>query len=103
MHLYLITTHFWGKDLDEGAILAYIAAKSDDDVYNYIKNKHAWSWPDKDDENNALGTRKEIIEAKGDFDTEYMGEFYDQKFGWNNLGPITAEDVARLTSLKIIR
>lgn len=98
MKLYRIRTGFWGKDLNEEAILEYVVAENDDGIYDHVNRKFKYDeWPDSVDM-----TREEIIEAKGDFGSAYMGEFYDQKFGWEDLGEVSAEDIAHLKRLKIL-
>jgi hypothetical protein len=97
--LYEITTAFWGKDLNEDAILGYLLAESADDVYEHINKKmgHYGHWSE-----SVNMTREEIIAAEGDFESDYMGEFYDQKYGWEDLGEITPEDIACLQYFKIL-
>jgi hypothetical protein len=51
---------------------------------------------------DALEPEEAIIAAKGDYDSKYMGEFYDQKYGWEDLGEVSAEDIASLKRLKIL-
>lgn len=98
MRLYRIKTHFYGKDLDEEANLGYAVAKNDEGVYEHINNKFKYDeWPE-----SVEMTREKIIAARGDYDSEYMGEFYDQKYGWEDLGEVSAEDIAHLKKLKII-
>ena len=92
MNLFEITTAFWGKDLEEEAILGYVVGKTADAAYDYINVKHRYGdWADC-----VAMTREDIIAAEGDFQTEYMGEFYDQKYGWRDLGFIAPEDIACL-------
>lgn len=98
MRLYKITTHFYGKDLDEGAILGYAVADNDDGIFDHINKKHFYNdWPEI-----VKMAREKIIAAKGDYDAEHMGEFYDQKYGWEDLGEISADDIANLKRLKIL-
>ena len=98
MKLYKIRTHFYGKDLDKEANLGYMVAENDNGVYDHINKKFQYGeWPEF-----VEMTREEIISAKGDYDSECMGEFYDQKFGWEDLGEVSSEDVAHLKSLKIL-
>ncbi len=98
MKLYRITTQFIGKDLDETVMIGYIVAENDEAVYAYIEKKEKWDeWPESVDM-----TREAIIAAKGDFNSEYMGEFYDQKYGWEDCGDITAEEVAPLERLGVL-
>jgi hypothetical protein len=103
LHLYRINTKFLGKDLEEKAILGYVAAENVDQVIDHIRNSRDETWADtwypkggwkKDDQKRA-----DYIANQGDFHTEYDGEFYDQKYGWNDLGEITPEQVETLKKL----
>lgn len=90
MKLFEIITEFWGKDLEESAILGYAVGETAETAFNYINEKHCYS-----DWAGCVGmTREDIITAEGDFETEYLGEFYDQKYGWKDLGHIAPEDIA---------
>jgi hypothetical protein len=98
MRLYKIITQFIGKDLDKGTLLGYVVVENDDAVYDHINTKYKYSdWP-----SSVKMTREGIVAAKGDFGSEYMGEFYDQKFGWEDLGEISTEDISHLRRLKVI-
>ncbi|MDP2668429.1 MAG: hypothetical protein Q8P07_01160 [bacterium] len=98
MRLYKIKTHFYGKDLNEEAILGYTVADNETGIYDHINKKFKYDgWPD-----SVMMTQEEIIIAKGDYDSEYMGEFYDQKYGWEDLGEISGGDFASLVRLKIV-
>jgi hypothetical protein len=98
MKLFEIKTRFYGKDLHESASLGYVLAETEEAIYNHIENdcKGGDDWPQ-----SVNSTKEKIIAAKGDFKTEYMGEFYDQKYGWKDLGEISSEDAAVLVRLKI--
>lgn len=98
MRLYKIRTHFYGKDLDEEASLGYAVAENDDGVYDHINKKYKYNeWP-----GSVEMTREAIIATKGDYDSEYMGEFYDQRYGWEDLGEVSADNIADLKRLKIL-
>lgn len=98
MKLFEIITAFWGKDLEEEAILGYVVGETADAAYDYINDKHRYGdWPEQ-----VAMTREELIAAEGDFQTEYMGEFYDQKYGWKDLGVIAPEDIACFQYFKIL-
>ena len=98
MRLYRIKTHFYGKDLDAEANLGYAVAENDDGIYDHInKNKFGGKWPEF-----VEMTREAIIAEEGDCDSEYMGEFYDQKYGWEDLGEVSADDIANLKRLKVL-
>lgn len=98
MRLYRIKTHFYAKDLDEGAILGYILAENGLKVYDYINEKYMYGdWSEI-----VMRDREEIIAEEGDFDSENTGEFYDQKYGWEDLGEVSSDDIATLKRLKIL-
>lgn len=98
MRLYRVRTHFIAKDLDKDAILEFILAKNEDEVYEYINNKHCiGDWP-----GCAEMTREDIMAARGDFDADPHGEFYDQKFGWDDLREVSSEEIATLKRLGIL-
>lgn len=97
MRLYKITTHFYGKDLDEAAMLGFMVAEGDDAVYDHINatyNHGYWATRDM--------TRETIIAARGDHNTDYVGEFYDQKYGWEDMGEVSEGDIAHLRALGIL-
>ena len=99
MRLYRIGTHFYGKDLDREANLGYAVAENDDGIYEHINKMYKYSeWPESVDM-----TREAIIAAKGDRGSQYRGEFYDQMYGWEDLGQVSAEDVANLKRLKVLQ
>lgn len=96
--LYQIKTRIIGKDLDETVTIGFIVAESDEAVYDHIDEKHQYGgWAE-----SVHLTREEIIAAKGDFGTKYMGEFFDQKFGWEELGEVTPEEIATLRRLGVL-
>lgn len=100
MKLYRITSEFWGKDLNEKVIIGYIVAENDEAVYAFIESTYIYvedSWPE-----SVEMTREAILAAHGDFDSKYLGEFYDQKFGWEDCGGITAEEIATLQRLGVL-
>ncbi len=98
MKLYKIKTRFLGKDLNEDASLGYAVAESDDDIFDLINTKHKGDgW-----EESVEMTREAIIAAKGDYNSDYMGEFYDQKYGWEDLGEVSADDIAILKRLSVV-
>ncbi len=99
MRIYKIRTHFYGKDLNEEASLGYAIAENDDGIYDHI-NKEYHKYGEWHECVNM--TREEIIAAKGDYESESMGEFYDQKYGWEDLGEVSPDDVANLKRLKIL-
>lgn len=90
MQLYKITTLFLGKDLHESAILGYLAAENDEAVYQYISDHIAWGEPWETQ--YEKGAKERIMEKCNDFEEEYLGEFYDQKYGWERVSPLIADD-----------
>lgn len=97
--LYKIKTHFYGKDLDEEASLGYAVAKNENGIYDHINKKYhkRYEWSEL-----VKMTREEIIAAKGDYDSKDMGEYYNQKYGWEDLGEVSADDIANLKRLKVL-
>ena len=98
MRLYKIRTHFYGKDLDKEAILEYAVSEDGKGIYDHINKKYNYGeWSEC-----VEMTRETIIAAKGDYDSEYMGEFYDQKYGWEDLGEVSADDIVNLKRLRVL-
>ncbi len=98
MKLYKITTHFYGKDLDEAAILGHVVAETDEAVYDHINKEYKCDdWP-----SSVNMTREAIVAERGDHGSEYMGEFYDQKYGWEDLGEVSIEDATCLKRFGIL-
>jgi hypothetical protein len=105
MKLYRIITHFWGKDLYERVMLEYVVAINDDAIYEYISRKYRSAELSSGNANwdeMVNMTREEIIAAHGDLDSDLQGEFYDQKYGWEELGEVTLADFATLKKLGIV-
>ncbi len=98
MKLYRIKILYLGKDLESEVTAEFITANSDEKVYEWINTNHKWSeWPEC-----VEMSREDILKEKGDFSSEYMGEFYDEKFGWEELAEVTECDIKRLKELKIL-
>lgn len=98
MRIYKIKTHFYGKDLNKEAMLGYAIAENEESIYGYINEKYKYGeWPEC-----VEMTREEIVAAKGDYDSECMGEFYDQRYGWEDLGEVSVDDIANLKRMKIL-
>src|ERR1700722_6022223 len=98
MRLYKNKTHFYGKDLDQEAMLGYIVAENDEGAYGHINQTYFdEEWPE-----SVEMDRDDIIAKKGDESSEYIGEFYDQKYGREDLGEISAEVIVRLKAHKIL-
>lgn len=106
MKLFRLKTEFWGKDLNEKASLGYIVAESEEEVAEYINNKYCygdWFGSNEDgDEDYVEMLRQDFIAHNGNFHTEYRGEFYDQKYGWEELGDIKDDQLDVLKAFGII-
>lgn len=106
MKLYRVKTEFWGKDLSEKATLGYVVADSEEEVAEHINQKHTYGeWflgiYGNDDPEEMEITKQDYLANKGDIHTEYAGEFYDQKYGWEEIGEVTDEQIAVLRDLGI--
>lgn len=96
--LFKIKTRFLGKDLYETTTLEYIIAQNDEEVYDHINEEYCYGdWPEGSDM-----TREEIMEARGDFQAEYRGEFYDQKYGWEQAKELESGDEVVLKKYGIV-
>lgn len=101
MKLYKIKTLFLGENLQEEAMLGYILAADDDAVYQYISDNFAWGEPWERQYEN--GVKAQIMENHGDYNEEYLGEGYDQKFGWEEIADNpTKEEIAVLDKFGIL-
>jgi hypothetical protein len=99
MKLYRITTRFLGKDLNQNAVLGYVVKEGEDGIYDHIEKKFKFGdWP-----SSVHMSCADIIADKGDTNSEYEGEFYDQKYGWEDLGEVSETDVAHLKRLGILQ
>ncbi len=112
MKLYKIITLLLGKDLDEEAIVEYVVASNDNELFCYIDDNYAhWSDGfDMDDYDASTDVEKEfrrlvkrIKTNRGDFEEEYDGEFYDQKYKWEEVCEVTKDEAKILKKLKIIK
>ena len=90
MKLYRIKTLFLGENLQEEAQLGFILAIDEESVYQYISDHFAWGEPWERQYEN--GVKAQIMENKGDYAEEYLGEGYDQKFAWEEVAPSVSED-----------
>lgn len=104
MKLFRIKTKivvFLGNNNDNevDAILGYVLAKNSEEVYEHINEKYKSNdWPEL-----TQMTREAIIEAKGNYRSELvLSRLYDQKFGWEDLGKVSSEDIARLRLLRVL-
>jgi hypothetical protein len=103
--LYRITTEFWGKDLNEKAILGYVVAETEEQIAQHISKKYVfgqWFGEGYDDASEVETRRQDYIDNKGDSHTEYAGEFYDQKFGWEEVMEITSKQIAFLKTIGVV-
>ena len=99
MRLFHIKTRFIAKDLDKVVSIGYIVAESDEQVFDFIDRKYRHSgWK----ESSRSLSREEIMRAKGDFNDEFLGEFYDQKFSWQEVGEVTENELSTLVRLGMI-
>lgn len=103
MYLYKIKLLYLGKDLDDEVLDSYIVAKNDIEVYKYLNEKMFGEWAmhyGEDDVEKEF--RERILKNKGDFEEEYMGEFYDVKYGWEKISKVSKDEIIVLKKLKII-
>ena len=90
-----------GKDFQEEALLGYILATNDEEVYQYISDNYAWGEPWERQYEN--GVKTQIMTNKGDYDEEYLGEGYDQKYSWEEVLPTpTKEEIQVLKKFEIL-
>ncbi|MCR4279684.1 MAG: hypothetical protein NUV78_03040 [Candidatus Zambryskibacteria bacterium] len=94
MKLYKIKTLFLGENLQEEAQLGYLLAMNDEAVYQYISDTFAWGEPWERQYEN--GVKAQIMENHGDYGEEYLGEGYDQKFGWEEVAPDLKEEEIKI-------
>lgn len=97
--LYRIFTRILGKDLDKTFLLGYITAESDNEIFNFIDAKYR---DDNWDNYGGSMNRESIIEERGDLEDDYLGEFYDQKYGWEEAGEASEADLGTLQKLKLL-
>lgn len=122
MKLYKIRALYLGKDLDDEVSIGYFTAEDETGAFLYI-NEHYGNWIEsfidevevEEDEEDKLDDAKFLMEKffeteigkmimkdRGDFQDEYRGEFYDIKYGWEEVGEITEQEVQVLKKLKIL-
>lgn len=81
--------------MDDEALIGYFIGNTDLDVYNAINHQFFdGEWPEQVDMKKS-----EILKARGDQDSEFMGEFYDRKYFWEKVGMVdeaTEEDLKNL-------
>lgn len=100
MKLFKLTTKFYGKDLEKVTLLGFVVADTEEDVARHINwTYHYGEWLGdcySDDPADHEYRLPEFVKNKGDFHTEYAGEFYDQKYGWEEMYEVTDEQIAVL-------
>jgi len=112
MKLYAIIVNYQGKDLDAKEKGWYITANNEEEVFNHLSKTQ---FEDYEGEEEGSGvsewanyydgdkkTKERIIKNKGDFDEQYMGEFYDIKYGWEEIGEVTDAEAEVLKKFKIL-
>ena len=98
--LFKIKTRIIAKDFDQTLVVGYIVAKDDNGVFDFINHRYR----DGDWENwGGSMTREDIARAKGDFDDDDdLGEFYEQKYAWEEVGNIDKVELQLLRKLKMM-
>ena len=100
MKLYKIKTLFVVEDTQEEAVVGYLIANNDTEVYEYISDNIAWGEPwESQYESGAKGR---IMEAHSDYEEEFMGENYDQKYSWEEVSSVTTEEVKILNKFNVL-
>jgi hypothetical protein len=95
-----------GKDLSETVMLGFVIAETEEEIGRHINWKYGYggwlgnSYSEDPEEREYL--LAEYVEHKGDFHTDYAGEFYDQKYGWEEMGEITDEQAAVLHAVGVV-
>lgn len=93
------------------AIQEYFIAKTEEDAFNYVDEKHAnWTHyfePECDGEWETLEEMKaEVLENKGDLDSEWGWEdaYYGvTKWGWKEVCDINDKEIEILKKLKVLK
>jgi len=102
MKLYKVSAIFQGKDLNHKSTAGYLTAESDEDVYE-ILNKMLFKEDYDEEWDQYYAINKEIlINARGDWEQEWMGEFFDIKYIWEDLGDMSAEDFKILDKFNVL-
>lgn len=100
-NLFKITTAFLGQDLDEVAILGYLIAESEEQVAEHINHRYCYGiWFGTNEKEKEIN-KQDFIANNGDFHTEYDGEFYDQKYGWEEVATLNDDEMKVLFDLRI--
>jgi hypothetical protein len=108
MKLYKVKTLFLGKDLNREAIMGFVIAENDKGAFTIVSEEWAyWHEVLEDWRYSGFNPRADrwerlILKDHGDFNHEYRGEFFDQKFAWECLGDITDSEIAILKKLGIL-
>ncbi len=100
MKLYLIKTRLMGDELDQESIIGLLPAGTREEVYHYISTHYTWGEPSWEDQYEN-GTKARILEKGGDFQEEYLGDQYDQKFSWEDLGELTEKEIKTIKKIGI--
>ena len=100
MKLYKIKTLFITGDTQEEALVGYLVANNDTEVYEYISDNIAWGEPWE--AQYESGAKNRILEAHSDYEEEYMGEEYDQKYSWEEVDSISSEESRVLNKFNVL-
>lgn len=100
MRLYELRTRIVTKDFDNECSLGLVIAQNDEAVYDYLNNGERFvdGW-----ERDRDVSREQIITARGDLKAECNGMFFDEKFGWKDLGEVSEADTAVLKRLGLLK
>ncbi len=86
--------------MNQESVLGFVLRNSVEDVYNFIAKHYTWGEPGWEDQYEH-GAKNRILTAGGDFREEYLGDQYDQKFAWAEVGEPTETELATLRKFKI--
>ncbi len=89
-----------GDAVDQESILGFLLGLSAEKVYDFIAKNYTWGEPSWEDQYEH-GAKKRILEKCGDFYEEYLGDKYDQKFAWVDLGTATEAELSTLKKYKL--
>lgn len=102
--LYRIYAIFMGKDLNHEVTMGYLVTDSgDEEVYKtlsgilqYDDYEEGWGFSYGEDGG------KRIIKKRGDYDEDYLGEFYDIKYRWEKVKKISEDEVKVLKKFNVL-
>lgn len=105
MKLYRLKTLFIGKDLYHEALLGHGVFPDDRAVFDFLHDNYYLIDEDNyEDEESDMGVDiQEIINAQGNYESDFDGEFYDQKFRWEFIKDITLEEANVLCDCGILK